>query len=152
LYLPHCPRALYESVLHHNFGQRLAAPGWALLGNELADYVPELARARPNEPADDFAKPKKKRKGRGGPSQSPRDGVLQRLGMYYSSSRLSADHVVPHLEGLPLSALPETHLPGFARAFLSLSLQWLRQESATAVDWHTPLPDIVWPDDGELVV
>jgi DnaJ family protein A protein 5 len=58
---------------------------------------------------------------------------------------------VPHLDQLPLSTLPETHLPGFARAFLSLSFQWLNDSSAAVVDWQPTLPDIVWPDDGELV-
>jgi DnaJ family protein A protein 5 len=52
---------------------------------------------------------------------------------------------------LPLSDLPETNLPGFARAFLSLCFMWLPEEKVGLVDWDKPLPDISWPDDGEVV-
>ena len=52
---------------------------------------------------------------------------------------------------LSLATLPETNLPGFARAFLSLSFQWLPEANVSVVDWETPLPDVVWPDDGEIV-
>lgn len=50
----------------------------------------------------------------------------------------------------PLSQLPETNLPGFARAFLSLSFQWLPEDRAAKVDWQTPLPEVKWPEDGEV--
>jgi DnaJ family protein A protein 5 len=59
---------------------------------------------------------------------------------------------VPHLEVLSLSELPDTNLPGFARAFLSTSFQSLPEAKSADVDWVTPLPDVVWPpDDGEVV-
>jgi len=58
---------------------------------------------------------------------------------------------VPHLNQISLAALPETNLPGFARAFLSLSFQWLPIEAEAAIDWDTPLPDITWPADAELI-
>ena len=41
---------------------------------------------------------------------------------------------------LQLADLPDTHLPGFARAFLSLTFQWLPVECVESVDWDTPLP------------
>jgi DnaJ family protein A protein 5 len=49
-----------------------------------------------------------------------------------------------------MSTLPETNLPGFARAFLSLSFQWLGEEKGGEVDWETRLPEIEWPEDGEV--
>jgi len=52
---------------------------------------------------------------------------------------------------LQMSTLPETNLPGFARAFLSLCFMWLPSEKAEAIDWEKPLPAVVWPDDGEVV-
>lgn len=58
---------------------------------------------------------------------------------------------VPHMSQIPLSILPETNLPGFARAFLSLSFQWLPADKIPAVDWETPLPEVVWPEDGEVI-
>ena len=58
---------------------------------------------------------------------------------------------VPHMSRLSLATLPETNLPGFARAFLSLSFQWLPETNVSAVDWETPLPDVVWPEDGEII-
>ena len=50
-----------------------------------------------------------------------------------------------------MASLPETNLPGFARAFLSLSFQWLPIEVEGLIDWDSPLPDISWPADGELL-
>lgn len=58
---------------------------------------------------------------------------------------------MPHFDVLALSDLPETNLPGFARAFLSLSFQSVPSDRTVEVDWMTPLPEIVWPDDGEVV-
>ncbi|KAL7419810.1 hypothetical protein Q5752_005726 [Cryptotrichosporon argae] len=144
LYLPHCPKQLYESLLHANYGRALAGqPGRVLLGNDLGEYLPGFARTKPVGEADapsagegEFVKPKKKRKGKGGPERQVEDGVLRRL--------------VPHMDVAPLAALPETHLPGFARAFLSLAVQWLPQDRAADVDWETELPPVVWPDDGEV--
>lgn len=52
---------------------------------------------------------------------------------------------------IPLSGLPDTNLPGFARAFLSLAFQWLPEEKACLVDFATELPPVVWPEDGELL-
>jgi len=52
---------------------------------------------------------------------------------------------------LQMSTLPETNLPGFARAFLSLCFMWLPSEKAKAIDWEKTLPEVVWPDDGEVV-
>lgn len=28
---------------------------------------------------------------------------------------------------------------------------WLPADTISAVDWQTPLPEIVWPEDGELI-
>lgn len=80
LYLPHCARALYESLLASNFGPRFAGhPGRLLLGNDLAEYI-GLVRLEPTEPqVDAFEKPKKKRKGKG-QMRPVKDGVLERLG------------------------------------------------------------------------
>lgn len=49
-----------------------------------------------------------------------------------------------------MSTLPETNLPGFARAFLSLTLQWLPEDKTASIDFETPLPPVVWPEDGEV--
>lgn len=57
---------------------------------------------------------------------------------------------MPHMSVLQMSTLPETNLPGFARAFLSLCFMWLPSEKAEAVDWEKSLPEVVWPDDGEV--
>lgn len=73
--MPHCARALYESILTTNFSSSLASH--VLLGNDLADYVPFLAR--PSN--DEFVKPKKKRKDKSTVS-SPPDSVLARLGTF----------------------------------------------------------------------
>lgn len=141
LYMPHCSKALYESVLSTNFGPRLGAtPPVVLLGNDLGDYLPGFVRATPEDeaaPEDGFVKPKKKRKGRGAAAPPPQDSVLRRL--------------VPHFEVLMLSELPETNLPGFARAFLSSGFQWLTPTGAGNVDWETPLPPFEWPEDGEVL-
>lgn len=46
---------------------------------------------------------------------------------------------------LPLSdALPETNLPGFARAFLSFTFQWLEEDKIEKIDWETKLPEEEW--------
>lgn len=64
---------------------------------------------------------------------------------------LALADVVPHLDSFSLSDLPETHLAGFASAFLSLSFQNLPQSKVDAVDWETPLPEVVFPPDGEVL-
>lgn len=137
VYMPHCSKALYEAFLSKNYSQRLGAqPGVVLLGNDLGEYLPGFVRTPiEGEKEEEFQKPKKKRKGRAEP-RSYEDSVLRRL--------------VPHFEVAPLSALPETNLPGFARAFLSLAFQWLPAEKVGSVDWETPVPAVVWPDDGEV--
>lgn len=141
VYMPHCSKALYESFLHKNFTPRLASqPAVVLLGNDLAEYLPGFVREDTNtdKPVEEgFVKPKKKRKGRGPVEPQVQDSVLRRL--------------VPHFEVLPMTVLPETNLPGFARSFLSLAFQWLPTERAEAVDWETELPPVEWPDDGEVL-
>ncbi|OCF34510.1 hypothetical protein I316_03551 [Kwoniella heveanensis BCC8398] len=145
LYMPHAPKQLYESILSTNFSPSLACqPGRVLLGNDLGEYVPGFVRES-KEKADadaangeeDFVKPKKKRRGKGESERQVKDGVLQRL--------------VPHMSVIPLSdALPETSLPGFARAFLSLTFQWLSEEGSTKVDWEKELPEVDW-EGGEVI-
>ncbi|BEI95756.1 hypothetical protein CcaverHIS631_0107050 [Cutaneotrichosporon cavernicola] len=137
VYMPHCSKALYESFLAKNYSTRLTS-GIVLLGNDLGEYLPGFVRETPGQEKeeDEFQKPKKKRKGRAAP-RTYEDSVLRRL--------------VPHFEIAPLSDLPETNLPGFARAFLSLAFQWLPAENAEKVDWETPLPAVQWPEDGEVV-
>lgn len=133
-------------MLSTNFGPRLAnAPQFVLIGNDLGEYLPGFVRepvssvstpATTEPETDEFIKPKKKRKNRG-PSPRPiEDSVLRR--------------VVPHFDTLMLSDLPETNLPGFARAFLSTGLQWLPAAKVSEVDWDKPLPPVVWPEDGEV--
>ncbi|GFZ42894.1 hypothetical protein JCM24511_00612 [Saitozyma sp. JCM 24511] len=83
LYMPHCSRALYESLFTINFGPILAGrPKRVLLGNELAEYLPDLVTLRGDteqpSPAG-FVKPKKKRKGRQGGDREFQDSVLRRL-------------------------------------------------------------------------
>ncbi|ORY27689.1 hypothetical protein BCR39DRAFT_537986 [Naematelia encephala] len=143
LYLPHCGRSLYESILTANYTPALAGPpGRLLLGNDLAEYLPGFARPTEGVDAaggtvdDEFLKPKKKRKGKGQGDTPTKDTVLRRL--------------VPHMEHLSLSIMPETNLPGFARAFLSLSFQWLTPEKAALVDWESVLPEVEWPEDDEV--
>lgn len=58
---------------------------------------------------------------------------------------------MPHMSVLQMSTLPETNLPGFARAFLSLCFMWLPSDKIGEIDWEKPLPEVVWPDDGEVV-
>jgi DnaJ family protein A protein 5 len=53
------------------------------------------------------------------------------------------------MEHLSISDWPDTHLPGFARAFLSLSFQWIARPDD--MDWNTALPAIDFPDDNELL-
>lgn len=141
VYMPHCSKALYEAFFTKNFGQRLGSqPGVVLLGNDLGEYLPgfvrENAQSKADDAEDEFVKPKKKRKGRGPAERQYEDTVLRRL--------------VPHFEIWHLSELPETNLPGFARAFLSLAFQWLPADKVSAVDWETALPEVQWPDDGEV--
>lgn len=140
--MPHCSKALYEAFLATNFSPALgSAPRCLLLGNDLGEYLPGFVREVPRDAAekaaaDEFVKPKKKRKGRGPVERPVEDGILRRL--------------VPHLELISLAELPETNLPGFARAFLSTCFQWLPEDKVAAVDWETPLPPVEWPEDGEV--
>lgn len=53
---------------------------------------------------------------------------------------------------LSLASLPETSLPGCARAFLSLSFQWLPEDRIKTIDWDSPLPELELPDDGEVIL
>ncbi|OWZ26582.1 hypothetical protein C356_06913 [Cryptococcus neoformans c45] len=148
LYLPHAPKQLYESILSTNYAPSLCGnkPGRVLLGNDLAEYLPGFARPsqkeeRPNGEAGgdgEFVKPKKKRRGRAEVKPQIKDSVLSR--------------VVPHMSVLPLSdALPETNLPGFARAFLSFTFQWLEEDKIEKIDWETKLLEEEWGDDGEII-
>lgn len=50
-----------------------------------------------------------------------------------------------------MSSLPETNLPGCARAFLSLSFQWLPENKTSEIDWDQSLPEITMPDNGEVI-
>jgi DnaJ family protein A protein 5 len=136
VYMPHCSKALYEAFLSKNYAPRLSNQV-VILGNDLGEYLPGFVREVPGQEKeeDEFQKPKKKRKGRAAP-RTYEDTVLRRL--------------VPHFELAPMSALPETNLPGFARAFLSLAFQWLPADKVENVDWETPLPPVQWPDDGEV--
>ncbi|WRT65403.1 uncharacterized protein IL334_002346 [Kwoniella shivajii] len=148
LYLPHAPKQLYESLLQTNFSPALACkPGRVLLGNDLAEYIPGFVRStEEKEDAGDgeeqvegeFVKAKKKRRGRGGGGErETKDGVLPRL--------------VPHMSIIPFNAaLPETNLPGFARAFLSLAFQWIEGDVSDKVDWEKKLPEIDW-EGGEVI-
>ncbi|WVF66725.1 hypothetical protein IAT40_001467 [Kwoniella sp. CBS 6097] len=145
LYMPHAPKQLYESLLTTNFSPSLATrPGRILLGNDLGEYVSGFVRENSDKAGveeangeEEFAKPKKKRRGKGEPGRQVKDGVLQRL--------------VPNMSIIPLhEALPETNLPGFARAFLSLAFQWLDQEGAAKVDWEKELPEVDW-EGGEVI-
>ncbi|WVQ94337.1 hypothetical protein IAU59_001416 [Kwoniella sp. CBS 9459] len=145
LYMPHAPKQLYESLLHTNYSPLLAkSPGRILLGNDLGEYVPGFVREEKGKSGADeengeeeFVKPKKKRRGKGEAEREVKDGVLQRL--------------VPHMSIIPLNeALPETNLPGFARAFLSLAFQWLAEDGATKVNWEKELPEVDWAG-GEVI-
>jgi DnaJ family protein A protein 5 len=85
LYMPHCSRALYESLLHTNFSPLLCKqPARVILGNDLAEYIghvriDSLERQSEKQAEEEFTKAKKKRKGKG-PVSTPKDGVLERLG------------------------------------------------------------------------
>ncbi|WVR04088.1 hypothetical protein IAU60_001087 [Kwoniella sp. DSM 27419] len=150
LYMPHAPKQLYESLLFTNFSPSFAAkPGRVLLGNDLGEYVPGFVRQVPTNSDDkivprdeatgegEFVKAKKKRRGKGEQERQVKDGVLPRL--------------VQHMSILPLgTALPETNLPGFARAFLSLAFQWLEEDVAEKVDWETQVPEVEW-EGGEVI-
>nr|ODN87212.1 hypothetical protein L203_03484 [Cryptococcus depauperatus CBS 7841] len=146
LYLPHAPKQLYESLLSTNYNPSLCCgkPGRVLLGNDLADYLPGFSRPlQDNSDAghhggtEEFVKPKKKRRGKGESKVQVKDNVFSRL--------------VPHMSVIPMAtALPETNLPGFARAFLSFTLQWLDQSKKEVIDWESELPEIEW-DDCELI-
>ncbi|OCF78359.1 hypothetical protein I204_00297 [Kwoniella mangroviensis CBS 8886] len=139
LYLPHAPKQLYESLLQINFSPSLGdKPGRVLLGNDLAEYIPGFVRANGEQNKEnganeegEFVKAKKKRKGKGDGPREIKDGVLQRL--------------VPNMSILQFSsALPETNLPGFARAFLSLAFQWIDWDNVDKVDWEKELPEVDW--------
>lgn len=80
VYMPHCPRPLYESILSTNFTPE-SLPHLILLGNDLADYLPDFSRGVLAPAEDDFVKPKKKRKDRG-PQFQPKDSVLRRIGEF----------------------------------------------------------------------
>ncbi|ORX36437.1 hypothetical protein BD324DRAFT_645995 [Kockovaella imperatae] len=124
LYMPHCPKSLYQNILATNFGPRLTQVGRVLLGNSLTEYVEEIGPKNAATQEDAFQKPKKKRPSRPNPVPKTRkDGVLERI--------------VPHLETLSLSEMPDTHLTGFARAFLSLSFQWLDKDKHDSLDWSS---------------
>lgn len=60
---------------------------------------------------------------------------------------------VPVSETIPFtSVLPETNLPGFARAFHSLSFQWLAEDHRSRhIDWEKDLPIVQWPEDKEII-
>jgi DnaJ family protein A protein 5 len=81
LYMPHCSRTLYESILHTNFEPSLGKkPLRLLLGNDLADYIGFVRTESSSEPKEEeFTKAKKKRKGKLEVA-SPKDGILERLG------------------------------------------------------------------------
>lgn len=148
LFMPHCSRPLYESLLHTNFSPALGrSPARVILGNDLAEYTGYVRAGLVEDPTVDFTKAKKKRKGK---EQVPitKDGVLERLGSQKLRRRCSP--IVPHLSVLSMSTLPETNLPGFARAFLSLCFQWLPEDKCELIDFDTPLPAVVWPEDGEV--
>lgn len=90
-YMPHCPRALYESFLQFNFGPSISQPGWLLLGNDLSEYLSSPSRPNDDEGLEGgFSKPKKKRKNKGNSARPIVDGVLQRLGAW-SSCRMPSD-------------------------------------------------------------
>lgn len=80
VYMPHCAKPLYESILTTNFSSSLASH--VLLGNDLADYVPDLARPSNSE----FTIPKKKRNR--SVVTKPQDSVLRRLGELMPSPML----------------------------------------------------------------
>jgi DnaJ family protein A protein 5 len=152
--MPHCSRALYESFFSANFSASLARqPRRVLVGNDLADYMPDLARptAFSEGNPEVFTKARKKRKGHVEERRELKDGVLRRIGttclVNLFRPLISS---VPYMKTLPLSLLPETHLPGFARAFLALAFQWIEEDNASSIDWDTPLPPIQWPDNGEV--
>lgn len=159
--MPHCSRFLYESILLANFSPALGRPpARVILGNDLAEYTgfvrpdlidPSLHDQSPQTAEPEFHAPKKKRKGKTF-QREVKDGVLERLGMLTTPfDDPSADDIVPHMSIMSLSKLPETNLPGFARAFLSLAFQWLPEEAVGLIDWEKSLPPIVVPDDGEVV-
>ncbi|ODN76970.1 hypothetical protein L202_05533 [Cryptococcus amylolentus CBS 6039] len=142
IYLPHAPRQIYEAVLSTNYNPHLcgSSPGRVILGNDLGDYLPGYVGDTLNTEESgegEFTKPKKRR-GKGGQKPTVKDSVLARL--------------VPHMSKLPFgSALPETNLPGFARAFLSFTFQWIEEDKKAHIDWERKLPDIEWGDDGEVI-
>ncbi|WVQ74378.1 hypothetical protein IAR50_003979 [Cryptococcus sp. DSM 104548] len=142
IYLPHAPRQIYEAILSTNYNPNLcgSSPGRVILGNDLRDYLPGYVNDTHSIEGTgeaDFTKPKKKR-GKGERRPPVKDSVLARL--------------VPHMSTLSFtSALPETNLPGFARAFLSFTLQWIEEDKKTQIDWERKLPDIEWGDDGEII-
>lgn len=157
VYMPHCPKELYEEFLAANFTPRLGQkPRCLLLGNDLAEYDPSLTRreeaAAPARLDEPFEKPKRKRKGKTSGPREPKDGTLYRIGGWQSSRGISSvlTPPVPHTRWLPLAELPETNLPGFARALLSLGVQWLPSDNVDDIDWDTPLPPIERGETSEM--
>lgn len=76
LFLPHCPRPLYEQLLTSNFSPLLSGPHpRLLLGNDLGDYLGFVRDAK----IEEFEKPKKKRRGKQ-EGRAHEDNVLLRLG------------------------------------------------------------------------
>jgi DnaJ family protein A protein 5 len=72
VYMPHCPRPLYEAVIAENFSPDTR---YVILGNDLRDYLPDGGL----QPAiSEFTKPKKKRRDK--PAYKPRETVLSRTG------------------------------------------------------------------------
>lgn len=88
VYMPHCSKYLYQSILQQNFDPSLAKlPLRLWVGNDLSEYIgfvrPETVDRPVNEPSDNASAPfttaKKKRKDKN-PRPMPKDGVLERLG------------------------------------------------------------------------
>jgi DnaJ family protein A protein 5 len=89
LYMPHCPRPLYEAVLASNWpALQKSSSRWLLLGNELLDYIPHAVTTRAlglTEQSDMVVvvRSRRARKGRSRPTNEDKvatDGVLERLG------------------------------------------------------------------------
>lgn len=89
IYMPHCPRPLYEAILTSNWS-RLRQPSsrWLLLGNELLDYIPHAVTTRALDSSSNDGmtvvgkgrRNRKGRNGRGAQSAMKTDGVLERIG------------------------------------------------------------------------
>lgn len=95
LFMPHCPRPLYEAILIENWNS-LQRPGsrWVLLGNDLIDYVPHAASAhvRASDKSADgmvVVKSRRKRRVRSGALKClPGNSALERLGEYCNAGAL----------------------------------------------------------------